>query len=110
MIKPSASRTKQLIRTLRKFRADREEFIEACESQVWKQFGTSPHFYLQWAVANMTADIAADVAVFVLKHDKKYKFYDIADTIRDIYTNPEKWVLDDSLNLKQMLAKYGQPE
>lgn len=104
------TRIKQIIATLRQFRKDREQFIDACEKEVWKQFATSPHFYLQWAVANMSSDLAEDCAIYVLKHDKRYRWYDIADTIRAIYTDPEKWVQDNVWSLKKMFEVYGQPE
>lgn len=103
-------RTKEIIRTLRQFRKDREQFIEVCEKEVWKKFATGPHFYLQWVVANISADLAEDCAIYVLKHDKKYRWFDIADTIRAMYTNPEKWVESDEWTLKKMFEVYGQPE
>jgi len=107
--KLTLKRIKEILRALKKFREDREEFIEACEKTVWRQFATTPQFFLQYGVANWPADLAEDIAIYVLQHDRAYRYFDVADTIRSMYTEPEKW-MDDQWTLKNMLATHGQPE
>lgn len=108
--KLSISEIRKIIKTLKQFRADREEFIDACSSQVWKEWATTPHFYLHWTMANVDADLVSKLAIYVLKYDKNYKWFDVADTIRAMYIDPEKWVVSEECTLKYMLKTYGQPE
>jgi len=101
---------RDVIRALRHFRNDREEFIGSCSNKFWRIFATTPHFYLHWVMANVKVEVASAMAEYVLKKDRRGRWFDVADTIRDVYINPEKWVVSDEWSLKNMLETHGQPE
>ena len=105
----NTKRVREMSKALRDFRDSREEFIELCTEQVWREWATTPNFYIQYGIANWPADLAADIAVYVLSQDRRHRWYDVADTIRAIYEDPTRWVVNTEYTFKSMLTKYGAP-
>lgn len=102
-------KTSAIKKTLKQFRKDREEVLEATTNEEWRKFITSPYFWFYWSMGNISSNDIEQVATWVLSKDTKDEFYDISDTIKAVYIDPIKWIQNTDFNLKTMIEKHGQP-
>ena len=100
----------EIKRILKQFRSDREEVLEATTVQAWREWVTSPYFWFYWAMSNISSSDIATVAEWVMTKDRKDEFWDICDTIKDVYNNPIKWIKNEDYSIRAMIERHGQPE
>lgn len=105
----SARRVKQIVKVLTKCRADREAFLSETDNQKWKEWITSPLFYINWIAANCRDnELALDVSYYAVKL-KPNRWFDIAGVIKAMYEEPEKWCKNEHISLKKCVEDFGQP-
>lgn len=102
--------TPEIKKTLKQFRTDREELLEATTKTAWREWITSPYFWFYWSMSNIRSSDITDVAEWVLTNPDAGEYWDVADTIKSVYTDPVRWIQNNNLDLKTMIERHGQPE
>ena len=114
MSKNKPNNIRKVLKTLKQYREDKNDFINACTIDAWKSWANSAHFWFCWSAANITdPELTKDVVNTLLTNSAISKKYaDAYWIILSVYTDPDKWIGDMENNeytLPNMLKKYGQP-